>query len=102
MYNDIIGLGTPVTETDDRGNEVTECEFRDVFCKVKSITRTEFYQAAVTDYKPSIAFEIADYFDYNNERIILYNGEKYEVIRTYRADVGSKLGLVAQRYGDGK
>ena len=66
-----------------QGREKKQSE-RTVFAKVLSIGMNEFYQASSTGFKPELKFEIADYMDYDNEKELIYNKVKYQVLRTYR------------------
>lgn len=68
---------------------------REVFCGLRSVTRSEFYQANATGYKPELVFILADYYDYNGETLVDYDGQRYRVIRTYRT--GQALELVVTK-----
>ena len=68
---------------------------REVFCGLRSVSRTEFYQAEATGYKPELVFVLADYLDYNEETLADYNGQRYRVIRTYRT--GQELELIVTK-----
>lgn len=68
---------------------------RDVFCGLRSVTCSEFYQAASSYFNPELVFVLTDYLDYNGERLVKYAGEHYSVIRTYRK--GQELEIVVQR-----
>lgn len=84
MYNDVITL-VSYTETIDRYGLTTRTETtKTVFAEVKSIGQSEFYQAMAQGLKPEIKFVIADYYDYNNEKEIVWNTKRYNVLRTYR------------------
>ncbi|WP_031517593.1 phage head closure protein [Desulfofalx alkaliphila] len=64
-----------------------------VLCGLKSISRDEFYSAAVTGLKPAMVFVIHEY-EYNGEREVEFEGARYKVIRTYRGGMarqGSRL-----------
>ena len=82
-------------EKDEYGN-MRPVETRTaILCKVKSIGRSEFYSAAMTDLRPEIVFVIHS-CEYSGEQDVELNGEKYKVLRTYRGDatrMGSKLAL---------
>lgn len=54
-----------------------------VYCRVKSVTRAEFWKAFSNGIEPSLVFEISDYADYNGQKILIYNGKRYRVVRTY-------------------
>ena len=68
---------------------------REVFCGVRSIGMKEFYSANSTDYRPELKLVLADYLDYNDERLADYNGQRYRILRTYRA--GQELELTLER-----
>lgn len=74
---------------------LTEDSQREVFCALKSIGATEFYQAQATDLKPELKFILEDHLDYEGEVYVEYEGTLYRVIRTYRA--GLQLELTVTR-----
>jgi hypothetical protein len=68
---------------------------REVLCGVRSIGMKEFYSAHSTDFRPELKLVLADYLDYNDETMAEYNGERYRILRTYRA--GQELELTLER-----
>lgn len=68
---------------------------RTVLCSLRSIGQSEFYEASARDFYPEMKFVLADYLDYDNEQLVEYNGQRYSVLRTYRA--GQELELTVQR-----
>jgi len=58
---------------------------KETFCEVKSISRSEFYQAGTQGLKPSYVFLVFK-GDYSGETVIEYNGATYSVYRTYATD----------------
>lgn len=68
---------------------------RPVFCRMSSIGQREYYEAQAVDIHPECKFILADYLEYNNERLCEYNGQVYRVQRTYRT--GQELELVVVR-----
>ena len=53
MIDDVITLvKETITGIDQYGNEVKTPVEREVFCKVRSVTRNEFYSAAVSNLRP--------------------------------------------------
>lgn len=86
MFNDIITLVEEKKAPDEYGDLVVTKTERDVFCEVQSIGMKEFYQAHASGLQPEIKFLIADYYDYNNEQIVIYEGRRYHVLRTYRVE----------------
>lgn len=87
--DDVIKLiGETITERDEYGNPVTSKTEREVMCRMSGISRDEFYAAAVAGMHPEWTVRLSDFRDYQGERLAEYNGQTYEVIRTYR-DPGS-------------
>ena len=64
---------------------------RDVFCGLRSVGHTEFYEAHSVEYHPELKFVLADYLDYNGETYVKHGEVLYRVIRTYRT--GQELEL---------
>lgn len=84
MYSEIITLVKKEYETDETAELVEMDVNRDVFAKVLSVGQQEFYQAMANGLKPEIKFELADYYEYDNEKELIYNDVKYQILRTYR------------------
>ena len=95
MMNDVIQLVHRSQRADTLGDLVAEDQVREVFCYVQSVGQKEFYQAQALGLKPEIKFVLADYLDYEGETQILYDGQRYRVLRTYRA--GQELEIVCYR-----
>lgn len=56
---------------------------RMVYCTVKSVGRYEFYRAREYDLEPTLVFVLQDPLEYKGEKIAVYNGVRYQIIRTY-------------------
>lgn len=54
-----------------------------IYCGVKSIGRTEFYNAAVTGLRPEIIFVVHAY-EYDSQKLVRFDGVGYRVMRTYQ------------------
>lgn len=65
---------------------------REVFGGLRSVTRSEFYQAQAVGYKPEQVFVLADYLDYDDESLVKHDGQLFRVLRTYRA--GQELEII--------
>lgn len=76
------------------GNRQVETK-REVLCTIKSVGQSEFYQAHGTDYKPELKIQLADYLDYDEEQLIVFNGKWWRVIRIYRT--GHALEITVER-----
>lgn len=83
--NDICYLLTEgKTIKNENGFKVkTEPTKEEVYCGVKSVTRTEFYNAMKAGVKIAYVFAIA-YDDYADQKQLEYNGKKYKIERIYR------------------
>lgn len=69
----------------------------DVFCKVQSVTRTEFFDGGRNGLNPEYQFTIFA-GDYNDETLCEYNGKTYGIYRIYRTD-DDYIELYAERKG---
>lgn len=56
---------------------------RDVFAEIRSVGYNEFYAAKSAGIEPSIVFVLTDYLEYDGEKIVLFNDERYRIVRTY-------------------
>lgn len=93
-----ISLLTSTTTKDAYGVRKESFTKRDVFCKVNSITRTEFFSAGRNGLNPEYMFEVFA-GDYSGERTLEYNGASYAIYRTYRPKDGDYIELYAQTEG---
>lgn len=86
MYNDTIFLAreVPGDGKDEYGDPVTVLEKTELFAEQRSIGQKEFYQAQTDGMKPEIKFIIPDYLDYDGQSIVIHEGIRYKVLRTYR------------------
>lgn len=56
---------------------------RQVYAEIKSVRMSEFYKALNEGIEPTFVFTMTDYADYDDEKLCEYNGELYDIIRTY-------------------
>lgn len=82
--SDVIEL-VSVTNNRDAYGVYWETETKkEVFCKVDSVTRAEYFEGGKNGLKPE--YRITMFFgDYSGEQTIVYNGVYYGVYRTYKA-----------------
>ena len=85
-YDEVISLISYKKATDEIGDIVKSKVEREIFADFKSISQNEFYQAQAQGIKPELKFVIADYNDYRNEEELIYEGNKYKILRTYRSE----------------
>ena len=96
MWISICYLGIEAEAENAIGEVVETVTFDDyVFCDQKSIRMSEFYQAATTDYKPSITL-ILKQADYAGQRYIRFEDEVFTVIRTYAVN-SEDIELILER-----
>ena len=78
---ELILIKQTVSE-DNLGNQIIDDTKRSVLCGIKSVGRSEFYAASVEGLKPELVFTMYQ-FEYQDESIVEYEGQRYSVIRTY-------------------
>lgn len=61
------------------------------YVRVNSVSRNEYYKALNNDLRPEYVFELSEYADYSGEKIIVYNGKRYRVIRSYVSEHSVEL-----------
>lgn len=82
--DDVIQLIRTTQTIDAYGDTVMKETARQVFCRVASVGAKEFYQAAAIGLQPETKFVLADYLDYEGEKLVKHNGCTYHVLRIYR------------------
>jgi SPP1 family predicted phage head-tail adaptor len=95
MWKDVINLMAIVYTKNSIGDITETTTSRQVFCDVRSIRQSEFYQAAAVGVKPEIVFMIR-HIDYSNEKKLSYNNIEYNIIRTFTKN-GEILELVCDK-----
>lgn len=93
--NEVLTLIQQTQGVDDYGDPVIQETTREVFARLASIGQKEFYQAQAVGLQPEVKFILADHWDYEGEALVEHNGQRYRVLRTYRA--GQELELVCYR-----
>lgn len=95
VKEDVISLIRESAAAHGVHDTVTDTE-REVFCRVKSVKRMEYYNALNAGHMPELVFEIPFQDDYEGERILKYRGVKYYIIRTYETETDG-IELTAER-----
>lgn len=85
MRADVIQLITETASAHGVHESITETE-REVMCTVKSVSRSEYYNALNAGINPTYVFYLTLSDDYQGERVVRYKGLKYRVVRTYVTD----------------
>lgn len=66
-------------------------EGREVFCKVQTVSRREFFDGGRAGLNPAYRFDVFAE-EYRGEELVEYNGETWTVYRTYRTDANTYVG----------
>lgn len=83
IYADVITLIAETTTQDADGYQRTTETAAEVYANVKSVKRSEFYEALRSGITETIVFEIFAH-DYDKQRLIDYGGTRYKVERVYQ------------------
>lgn len=97
MYDGVatlIAYGEP-TYDEDR-NETLETFEREVYVQPRGVYQAEYYNAAQLGLRPSITLEISSRDDYNDEKVLRYQGREYSVIRVDWSAQRDKISLVCE------
>lgn len=92
--DETLALATVQYKNNEYGVAVKTLSLREIFCKVKEISRSEFYQAKQQNLQAEYMFEIF-YADYEHETLLKYDDTIYTIYRTFRR--GDRLEIYAQR-----
>lgn len=80
-YSEIIYLVNEEQKEDSIGNVETSFElYNKIYAKKQSVRTNEFYNATMVGLTPSIEFQIKK-LNYHNEDEVIWNNERYTVIR---------------------
>ena len=80
-YSEIIYLANQEQKEDSIGNVETSFEFYEkIYAKKQSVRTNEFYNASMVGLTPSVEFVIKK-LNYHNEDEVIWNNERYQVIR---------------------
>ena len=82
--SDIVNLYATAVSYDQYGVAKKTTTSKEVFCKVESVSRAEFFDAGRSGLNPQ--FRITMFAgDYDGEIVVGYRGSLYSVYRTYLA-----------------
>lgn len=82
MKGSIVLIAETVTVNALRIEEVTETR-REVLAEIESISQSEYFSAQDSDLNPEYRFRVF-FADYNGEKIVEFEGERFAVYRTFR------------------
>jgi len=94
-YDHELTLIGQTIQEDEIGNQKPVETETTILCRLKSVSRAEFYDAAASGLRPELVFVIHAY-EYGGERVVEFEGVRYNVIRTYQVDF-EEMELVCER-----
>ena len=92
---DVIGLVTENRSAHGVHESITET-VREVLAEIRSVTRSEYYNALNAGVQPELVFKLTLDADYQGERVLRHNGKRYRVVRTYLTNDGG-IEITAER-----
>lgn len=98
MQDDVLTLVSQTFEKNEYGVRVPATSNREVFIRVYSITRQEFYEAGRNGLNPAYKFSLFA-ADYLGETECVYRGQPYAIYRTYRVPESDYIELYVERKG---
>lgn len=57
---------------------------RMVYVTIRAVGLNEYYRAMEQDLRPEMVFVLADYAEYQGEKIAVWNGKRYRIVRVYQ------------------
>lgn len=81
--DDVVFLIRELNQVDANFNPVARKDPRQVFCRVRSVSRSEFYSAGQQGLHPALVLDMFQ-GDYHGERIAEFRGKEYVIYRTYQ------------------
>lgn len=96
MYESVATLRSVTYTQDEALNQIPAYDDREVFVKPRSITRNDFYQAAQSGLKPSLVLVISTAEDYQGEKVVLFEGREYTVLRVYQRPEKDEIELTLE------
>lgn len=93
----VIYLVNTTIAQDDYGVWVQSYSRKQVYCRVESVTRAEFFEGGRNGLNPELVFTMF-FGDYSGEPVVEYNGNTYAVYRTYQGKTDT-IELYCQRKG---
>lgn len=85
MISDVVTLIAVVRTQNSIGDWIQSERYNEVYCKMDSVSRDEWYSAGRLGLKAQYRFTIS-LADYGGEEILEYQGKRYAVYRTYNVN----------------
>ena len=85
MWCDTLELGKLEIITNENGVEEERLTTREIFGNEKSVSTNEYYKSSQNGNEIKVIFEVKQ-IDYGKEQYVIYEGETYKVVRTYKTN----------------
>lgn len=95
--SNVIILISETSTQDDIGQYIATETRKQVYCDVRSVSRSEWFEAGRDGLQPSFVFTMFAP-DYEGEKIVEFNGHRYGIYRTYVAR-NEKIELYVEEKG---
>lgn len=95
--DDVVKLLKVTKTKDEYGIDRETYVSKEVYCRTRSVTQTEFFDAGRNGLNPEYQITVF-HADYDGEVLVEYNGKTYAVYRTYRRE-GDYIELYVERKG---
>lgn len=92
---DVIGLVAETRSAHGVHEAITE-SVREIPAEIRSVTRSEYYNALNAGVQPELVFKLALDADYQGEHILRYSGKRWRIVRTYLTNDGG-IEITAER-----
>lgn len=97
--DDVLILIAQRYAVDDFGvQQLVGEEQHEIFCRVKSINRAEFFQAMKAGFHSEMLFAVSP-VDYHGETIAEFHGKRYEIYRCFLQSADSMELYVKEKEG---
>ena len=92
---DVIGLVAETRSAHGVHEAITE-NVREIPAEIRSVTRSEYYNALNAGVQPELVFKLTLDADYQDEHFLRYKGKKWRIVRTYLTNDGG-IEITAER-----
>ena len=69
---------------------------RMVYCQVMSVGRSEYWHAKANGLEPTLIFRLSDALEYRGEKIAIFKGKRYAIVRAYTMSEGNAIELTVE------
>lgn len=94
-WNDCVTLISNELIPDEIGNQIPKTTERTILCEKNKVTRSEFYQASASGFKPNLVLHVHG-FEYAGETELRFQDNHYKIVRVYELD-SERIELTCER-----